>query len=336
MGSPLETAWVRELAPAELTAYEDFVRNARGGHFAQLPAWDAVVRSARTVSTRYLTMRRDGRLIGAARVARPVALGVPLPVAAVERGPVVADLADLPDVLGAVSGAAARHGIARLTVMPYWADDEATEATRELAAGGWKDVQEADGAHVRSLRLALDAATDAEIFAGKEREALRRKLRQAQKAGATVRQAGAEAIAPLQTLHDALMTGQGKKGRPRAYFQALHDHFVAPGQGAFFLAEHEEETIAALFVARHGDVATFVLGASATLERSFSKMALPMAAAVRWARAQGCRVFDLGGIPAAGDDDAKRASIAQFKLDFAKTPVTFAHEHARAIVPGLS
>ena len=64
-------------------------------------------------------------------------------------------------------------------------------------------------------------------------------------------------------------------------------------------------------------------------------MAPPMAAAARWARARGCTVFDLGGIPAEGDDDAKRASIAQFKLDFAKTPVVLTHEHARAIVPGL-
>jgi lipid II:glycine glycyltransferase (peptidoglycan interpeptide bridge formation enzyme) len=345
VGRPLETAWVRELTGGELAEYRSFVLAARGGHYVQLPAWDAVTRSVRKIATRYLLVRRreesgELRLIGAARVTRPVALALPLPVGAVERGPVVADLADLPAVIGALASTAARHGIARLTAMPYWADDEAQEATRILAESGWKDAQEADGAHARTLRLPLAASTDAgeapvELFAGKEREALRRKLRQAEKAGATVRQGGAEAIEPLHALHTALMTGQGKHGRPRAYFEALHQAFVEPGDGAFFLAEHQGETLAALFVVRHGAVATFVLGASSGVERSFSKMAPPMAAAARWAREQGCSVFDLGGIPAPGDADEKRASIAQFKLDFAKTPVTLAHEHARAMVPGL-
>ncbi len=353
MGRPLETAWVRELSDGpgggELAEYRSFVLGARGGHYAQLPAWDAVTRSVRKIATRYLLVRRreesgELRLIGAARVTRPVALAVPLPVGAVERGPVVADLADLPEVLGALASTAARHGIARLTAMPYWADDEATEATRILAEAGWKDAQEADGSHARTLRLPLPpastetgapGASPVELFAGKEREALRRKLRQAEKAGATVRQGGADAIAPLHALHTALMTGQGKHGRPRAYFEALHQAFVAPGDGAFFLAEHQGETLAALFVVRHGAVATFVLGASSNVERSFSKMAPPMAAAARWAREQGCTLFDLGGIPVEGDADEKRASIAQFKLDFAKTPVTLAHEHARAMVPGL-
>ncbi len=351
MSRPLETAWVRDLSDGpdggELAEYRRFVTAARGGHYAQLPAWDAVTRSTRKIATRYLLVRRreesgELRLIGAARVTRPVALAVPLPVGAVERGPVVADLADLPEVLGALTRTAARHGIARLTAMPYWADAEGGEATQILAEAGWKDAQEADGSHVRTLRLPLPPLSPEtaggppiELFAGKERESLRRKLRQAEKAGATVRQAGEDAIEPLHTLHRALMTGQGKKDRPRAYFEALHRSFVAPGDGAFFLAEHQGETLAALFVVRHGAVATFVLGASSGVERSFSKMAPPMAAAARWAREQGCSVFDLGGIPAPDDTDEKRASIAQFKLDFAKTPVSFAHEHARAMVPGL-
>jgi lipid II:glycine glycyltransferase (peptidoglycan interpeptide bridge formation enzyme) len=54
-----------------------------------------------------------------------------------------------------------------------------------------------------------------------------------------------------------------------------------------------------------------------------------MAAAIRWAHAEGCDAFDMGGIPLEGDADEKRRSIAQFKLDFAKTPVSLVGEHAR-------
>jgi hypothetical protein len=58
-------------------------------------------------------------------------------------------------------------------------------------------------------------------------------------------------------------------------------------------------------------------------------MALPMMEAVRWGRDNGCRVFDMGGIPMDGDTDEKRASIAQFKFDFAKTRVPLVRAHAR-------
>ncbi len=337
MAVPLHIVWTSELSASDRVDYEELVTRARGGHFAQLPAWDEVTRSIRPLSTRYLLVRRpeDQRLIGCARLTRPTVMGIPLPVATVERGPVVDDLSHLATLLANLRYGAPR-GIARVSVMPYWADGEAVEAAKVLAAEGWKDAQEPDGSHVRTLRMPL--VEGGELFAGKERESLRRKLRQAEKAGATVRQAGADAIDPLHALHQALMSGQGKTSRPRAYFEAIHRAFVAPpsGRGAFFLAEHEGETLAALFVVRHGPLATFVLGASSSVDRPFSKMAPPMAAAARWARDQGCAVFDLGGIPDKGDDDPKRASIAQFKLDFAKSPVVLTREHARAIVPGLS
>ena len=58
-------------------------------------------------------------------------------------------------------------------------------------------------------------------------------------------------------------------------------------------------------------------------------MALPMMAAVRWARDEGCTTFDLGGIPMEGDTDEKRAQIAQFKFDFAKERVSLVRQHAR-------
>ena len=329
-----ETSWVRSEAftGALRAEYEHFVRTAAGGHYTQMPAWDEVERSVRPMATRYFLVRRAGRLVGAARVARTAAFGIPLPIASVERGPVVAEPAELEMVLRALARAASHHGIARLNVMPYWAGGDVTVATRALAATGWSDAQRADGAHARTLRLALDG----DPFAGKEREALRRKLRLAEKAGATARQAAEDGIDPLHGLHEALMTSQGRPGRPRQYFRALYRAAVASNDGAFFVTEHERKPVAALFVAHHGSVATFVLGASTRSEKSFSKMAPAMAAAMRLAKGRGARVFDLGGIPLPEDDDPKRASIAQFKLDFAKQPVPLTREHARPLLPGLA
>jgi len=80
---------------------------------------------------------------------------------------------------------------------------------------------------------------------------------------------------------------------------------------------------------RHANMAVYVAGASILEARPFSKTALPLVAAARWARDAGCDTFDLGGVPMQGDTDEKRIAIAQFKRDFAKTPVRLVHEHAR-------
>ena len=79
----------------------------------------------------------------------------------------------------------------------------------------------------------------------------------------------------------------------------------------------------------HSKIATFVIGASSMTKRSFSMMAPTLVTAIRWAHAQGCEVFDMGGIPLESDTDEKRQRIAQFKLDFAKVPVALTREYAR-------
>jgi lipid II:glycine glycyltransferase (peptidoglycan interpeptide bridge formation enzyme) len=137
-------------------------------------------------------------------------------------------------------------------------------------------------------------------------------------------------VAKLEALHRELMRGQGRSAKPRAWFEALAANVLSKRKrGALFVCTHEAETIAALFASRHGELATFVLGATSSAPRPFSKMALPMMEAVRWARDEGCATFDLGGIPMDGDTDEKRAQIAQFKFDFAKEKVPLVREHAR-------
>ena len=133
----------------------------------------------------------------------------------------------------------------------------------------------------------------------------------------------------MARLYADLMRGQERSDKPREYWDALGTIVEKGERGAVFLAEHEGETISALYVAKHGSIATFVIGASGQQEKSFSKMVPSMTAAIRWAKEVGCTLFDMGGIPMEGDTDTKRTSIAQFKMDFAKTPVSLVREHAR-------
>ena len=331
MTDRLQTEWTGALEDADARDYDAFVESAAGAHYTQTAAWAKVAVAGRPRVARFFLAREGERVVGAAVVLRPRAVGPLLtPVAILERGPVCADPADLERVLRALVGAARRSGAARIAVMPYWADDDAARAEASLARAGFRDVQELDGAHASTLRLDIDGKDDGAILAGADRKKLRYELRTAERAGATVRRGDARDMATLVHLDAQLADSQGKTQRRKAWFEAVAAYLETDERrGALFLCEHDGQPISAVLALRHARTAVYSSGASVLDARPFSKMALPLFAAVRWARDVGCSLFDLGGIPLEGDSDAKRVAIAQFKRDFSKSPVRLVREHAR-------
>jgi lipid II:glycine glycyltransferase (peptidoglycan interpeptide bridge formation enzyme) len=328
----LDVTCSSRLSPADAAAYDAFVDEARSGSYAQARAWERAALADRRVGAKWLLVRRRGRLIGTAFVQRRLTVGgLPLPLATVERGPVTASLDDLADVLSALRSACLSRGVLRLRVMPYWSGAEAHEAERILRAAGFRPVRNFAGAHARTLRVDLAGKDDATIFAGKDGEAIRRKIRQAEKAGAVARRGDRGDIATLARLHAQIMGAQGMPSKPGVYWSSLADIIDRGARGAVFVCAHDSEPVSALYASRHGSRATFVIGAATPRPRSFSKMVPAMVAAIRWALASRCTDFDLGGIPFDDDPDEKRRSIAQFKLDFAKTPVPLVGEHVRIL-----
>ncbi|MGH7283778.1 MAG: lipid II:glycine glycyltransferase FemX [Polyangiaceae bacterium] len=304
--------------------YDAFVERAGGAHYTQTRAWRSIASAGKHVHSTYFLAMDGGKAVGAAHVLRPALGLVAGPVAFVERGPVCECPADLARVLPLLAKALRRRGVLRLHVMPYLSGEEKSAAEHVLRENRFRDVQANGGAHARTLRLDLRG----DPFAGGERESLRRKLKQAEKAGVRAMRGKSSDVVALALLYRQMMRQQSRPSKSRAYFDAVA-RFVDKGRGALFLSEQNGEAIAAAFVVHHAEIATFVLGASTIAQKPFSKMAPAMAEAVRWAKAEGCTAFDLGGLPRAGDRDPKRAQIAQFKLDFSKSPVDLVGEHAR-------
>lgn len=327
-GDAFGVTWTDALGDDDARAYDQFVDEARSGSYAQSRPWAAVARAGRQVTPRFFIARREGRILGAALVLRAHVLGVPAPVAIVERGPVTQSIDDLPDVLRALRGAAALSGIAHLRVMPYWSGRDAARAERRIRDAGFRADHSFRSAHARTLRVNLRTADVEAIFAGREHKSMRAELRRARRAGTSARRGDAADLDVLARLHGALMRAQRRPSKPPAFFAALA-RLVDRERAAVFVGEHEGGIVSAVLVARHGALATYIAGASSPERRGFSKTAPAMVAAVEWAHRAGCAFFDLGGIPMEGDPDAKRRAIAHFKLDFAKTPIALVREHTR-------
>ena len=329
--SRLDTVWSSELSATDGEAYDGFVAAAHGGHYSQTRSWAKVATAAKPFAARYFLARRNGRVVGAALILRTQLFGtLALPFAQVERGPVCDDPEDMPDVLEALVELTRRHGILRLSVMPYWAGEAKPRVERILKQRGFADVQSFGGRHVRSLRLDPASLPADNPYTGSTLSQVRREIRRSERAGAIARRGQKRDLIAFREMHGQLLRLEGKRPLAADWYEALAEYFLAyEERGVMFVCEHQNKVIAAIFLARHGPLATYVIGASSGDELRFPKMVLPMARAIAWARENGVESIDLGGIPMAGDMDAKRASIAHFKLSFSRTEIALVHEHVR-------
>jgi lipid II:glycine glycyltransferase (peptidoglycan interpeptide bridge formation enzyme) len=327
----LDTVWSSELSATDGQAYDSFVATALGGHFSQTRSWAKVATASKPFVARYFLARRDGRVVGAALILRTQILGaVALPFVKIERGPVCDDPDDMPDLLESLLGQSRRHGILRLSVMPYWAGEAKPRIEQLLKERGFADVQSFTGSHVRALRLDLSTFSADDPFAGSEFTKLRKELRRSERAGATSRRGTEEDVEKFRGMLEQRLRSEGKRTPTKLYYDALKDYFLSrEGQRAMFVGEYEGDAVSAIFVTRHGSIAAFAAGASSARELSFSKMVQPMSSAVLWAKEQGSATFDFGGMPMQGDTDPKRNSIALFKRSFSRTEIALVHEHVR-------
>ena len=75
------------------------------------------------------------------------------------------------------------------------------------------------------------------------------------------------------------------------------------------VAEYEGKPLAALFVARNGNRAYYLYGASTNEERNRMPTYLLQWEAMKWAKARGCEEYDLWGVP----DEDEETLEAEFQ-----------------------
>jgi lipid II:glycine glycyltransferase (peptidoglycan interpeptide bridge formation enzyme) len=81
------------------------------------------------------------------------------------------------------------------------------------------------------------------------------------------------------------------------YYQRAYNLLHPKQMGELLLAEYEGKPLAALFVARNGNRAYYLYGASTDQERNRMPTYLLQWEAMKWAKARGCVEYDLWGVP---------------------------------------
>jgi peptidoglycan pentaglycine glycine transferase (the first glycine) len=117
--------------------------------------------------------------------------------------------------------------------------------------------------------------------------------------------------ADIDTFH-RLILSTGMRDRfgvhSREYYRRAYELFFPRGECELLIAEHQGVPLAALMVFARGSRAWYFYGASSDAQRDRMPTYLLQWEAMRWARSQGCTVYDLWGVP----DADERTLEAQF------------------------
>lgn len=155
--------------------------------------------------------------------------------------------------------------------------------------------------------IIIDIKGSEEEILARMKQKTRYNIRLAQKKGVTVR--GWDDIG---SFHKMLLLTGGRDGfgvHSREYYQRGYELLHPKQMGELLVAEYESKPLAALFVARHGNRAYYLYGASTDEERNRMPAYLLQWEAMKWAKARGCEEYDLWGVP----DEAEEALETNFE-----------------------
>jgi lipid II:glycine glycyltransferase (peptidoglycan interpeptide bridge formation enzyme) len=171
-------------------------------------------------------------------------------------------------------------------------DAESPGASTRLAPTGFRLSEHS----IQPPRTFLvDIGDEDSCILGRMKQKTRYNIRLAQKKGIVV-----STSADLDTFH-RLMQNTGQRDRfpvhSQAYYQSAYEIFHPIGQCELFQAEYDGQPIACLMAFARSQRAWYFYGASANVHRDLMPAYLLQWEAMRWARTQGCRIYDLWGVP---------------------------------------
>lgn len=204
--------------------------------------------------------------------------------------------------------------------------------------------------HIQPARTVKVPLLDDESLLKQMHQKTRYNVRLAQRRGVTVRRA-AHDDAGIDAFY-ALMQDTAQRNAFGVHERRYYEEFLRTfgDAAALLFAEIEGRPVAGVIAVRFGNEAIYMYGASSTKDRAHGAGFYIQYEAMRWAREQGCTVYDLWGIPAvdpstthvdggdriAGTSGSDWRGLYEFKTRFGGQIVSYPPPLERIYVPGLA
>ncbi|MEQ8200593.1 MAG: peptidoglycan bridge formation glycyltransferase FemA/FemB family protein [Syntrophomonadaceae bacterium] len=182
----------------------------------------------------------------------------------------------------------------------------------------------------------LDITPDEEQLLANMHGKTRYNIRLAGKKGVEIRKAhGKEELPAFYSILQETAARDRFLIRGYEYFEAMWDQLVEAGLAEIFLAEYQGKIIAGTLALCLGDKAWYLYGASSNEYRNMMPNYLIQWEMIRWARAQGCQIYDFRGVSGDLDESNPLYGLYRFKKGFNGEFIEFVGDWDRVYSPGL-
>lgn len=248
------------------------------------------------------------------RTRRLPPLGPSAGLAYVPRGPLADSDADALALIEAATEQARRAGASVLRIEPVRAAHAAL-----LEARGFRKIS----GFVQIPRTAIvDLAADDATLLASFKSKMRYNIRLAARRGVCIEtDSRGAAFDDFYELTKATAVRQGFAIHAKSYYRDVARTFGDDAE--LFVARYEGRALAALLSVAFGPEAVYLYGASSDAERGRMAPHAVQWAAMQWARARGCRHYDLWGMADPNDPHDPMAGVHRFKLGFNPRPVQY-------------
>ena len=298
--------------------WDDLLLSLPAPHLLQSWVWGELKSRFGWQAKRMLWRDVDGTAVAAAQLLTRVSrLSSGLKVAYCPKGPVL----DWEDgelraaILSALIEAARSNGALVLKIDPEVAyESGAAEAVAErLQDMGWKRAPKP--AQFRNT-LVLNLLQDEEALLQGMKQKWRYNVRLAGRKGVTVRQGTTEDLELLFQMYAETARRDGFVIRTREYYLDAWGSFTQDGLAQPLIAEVEGSPVAGQIIYRFGKTGWYLYGMSTNLHREKMPNHLLHWEAIRWAKEQGCELYDFVGAPDELKESDSMWGVYRFKKGF--------------------
>ena len=276
-----------------------------------------------------VAVEREGELVAACLVLRRAVPLIGGCLLYAPRGPIVdfSNESAFQELLTEIHRLACKHKALALRIEPAVPVDH-QQVIQTLQAAGFR-AHDADGGFggvQPRYVMKVDISAEPEDLIARFKSKTRYNIRLASRKGLAVARASArEDVAEFHKILKITARRDGFVVRDISYFYDMWDIIIQRGLGQMFLVYVDQELISGAIAFVLGHQAWYVYGASSNRHREKMPNHLLQWEMIKWAQAQGCRVYDMRGVAREidGVPQGEVAGLNRFKRGFAAEYVEY-------------
>ncbi|MGI5892505.1 MAG: lipid II:glycine glycyltransferase FemX [Bacillota bacterium] len=326
----------RLMGEEEKELFDQFMATHPKGHILQTWQWGEVKADSSWLPLRLIVEDEGGQIIAACSLLKrnlPAGLGT---LFYAPRGPVL-DINDKDcwDFLWqSIKELAKEHNAIFCKIDPDIPSSDEVWAQR-LKASGFRSAEKGEGFEGVQPRhvFRLDISPDEETLLANMHQKTRYNLRLAQKKGVRAEISNREGMKIFYPLLQETAQRDKFLIRSEAYFNSFYDQLKPHGLAELFLVHYNDKVISGSLAFKLGKKAWYIYGASANQYRNVMPNYLMQWEMIRWAKANGCTLYDFRGVPGDVPPQHPLYGLVKFKKGFGGDYVHFIGEYDLVFKP---